>query len=431
MLCCAMLLALCAPAGAKVLLLNADGSVVGLAVRDPYSNLVGWTDDGTALLVRRNEHALRLDLATGATAPQPLLDDAVSIGPGGRAIVPRFGPGGPSLELREADGRVVGVQAVAPSLTPPSAAWSRDGTRVAVALPPTLPHRARRDLGRGGAAHHARASLSSRARPSHRTDRRCSSSRGGHPARGPALGQPIGRAAGGQPGIGAVAAWGPGGQVAVTHDDRVRFVGMAAGEARLRGSSSMTRVWNRDGSALTYALTVPSRYSCGPGRYGVGLLAPGGAPRTLVAPSGAPVRAAVWSPDGQTLAVDQDRDFTAASELRGKRHPWPRRIARDYEMFSRRGDAAIRRIVLHASRELRRGAGRAETLGGVSDELERVAKRFDEAHDTAVEEALANELDEWLHAAGFARIESRDEFTVSRGPTPSALGALTRFTASA
>jgi hypothetical protein len=80
-------------------------------------------------------------------------------------------------------------------------------------------------------------------------------------------------------------------------------------------------------------------------------------------------------------------------------------------MFSRRGDAAIRRIVLHASRALRRGAGRAETLGGVSDELDRVAKRFDEAHDTAVEEAIASELDKWLRAAGFATIESRDEFS--------------------
>ena len=67
--------------------------------------------------------------------------------------------------------------------------------------------------------------------------------------------------------------------------------------------------------------------------------------------------------------------------------------------------------MLHASRALRRGAGRAETLGGVSDELERVAKRFDEAHDTAVEDAIAGGVDKWLRAAGFATIESRDEFS--------------------
>ena len=64
-----------------------------------------------------------------------------------------------------------------------------------------------------------------------------------------------------------------------------------------------------------------------------------------------------------------------------------------------------------ASRALRRGAGRAETLAGLSDELGRAAKRFDEAHDTAVEEAIATELDKWLRAAGFATIEARDEFS--------------------
>ena len=47
----------------------------------------------------------------------------------------------------------------------------------------------------------------------------------------------------------------------------------------------------------------------------------------------------------------------------------------------------------------------------MSDELGRAAKRFDEAHDTAVEEAIATELDKWLRAAGFATIEARDEFS--------------------
>jgi hypothetical protein len=34
-----------------------------------------------------------------------------------------------------------------------------------------------------------------------------------------------------------------------------------------------------------------------------------------------------------------------------------------------------------------------------------------EAHDTAVEEAIAGELNKWLRAAGFEIIESRDEFS--------------------
>jgi hypothetical protein len=211
-----------------------------------------------------------------------------------------------------------------------------------------------------------------------------------------------------KPGIGVGAVWGPGGQVALAHDDRIRIAGRP--EVRIPGFDVDSLSW-ASGDALTYAFAVASRFACGPSRYGVGLLAPGSAPRNLVAPGGAAVRAAIWSPDGETLAVDQDRDYVTALERRGKRHPWPRRIGRGYEMFSRRGDAAIRRIVLRASRALRRGAGRSETLGSVSDDLERVAKRFDEAHDTAVEEALANELDKWLHAAGFPRIESRDEFS--------------------
>ena len=222
MLCCAMLLALCAPAGAQVLLLNADGRVVGLPVRDPYSELVGWTDDGTALLVRRDEHTLRLDLATGAAAPQPLLDDAVSIGPGGRAIVPRLRPGGPTLELREADGRVVGVQAVAPSLSPPSAAWSRDGTRVAVALPRSLivldaisgapvlrTTLAHPELSSQAFAPDGSALLVADDPRVVRVDLPSGN-------RSVVLHAP-------EPAIGVGAAWGPGGQVAVVHDDRIRI----------------------------------------------------------------------------------------------------------------------------------------------------------------------------------------------------------------
>jgi hypothetical protein len=46
----------------------------------------------------------------------------------------------------------------------------------------------------------------------------------------------------------------------------------------------------------------------------------------------------------------------------------------------------------------------------VNDDLRRVSERFLGASDTMVEEALANALDTWLHAAGFARIEALDEF---------------------
>jgi hypothetical protein len=93
-LCGALLLALCAPAGPQVLLLSRDGTVFGLPVRDSSTELVGWTEDGTGLLVRRERHTLRLDLATGATTPRPMLDDAVSVGPGARTVVMRYRRGG-------------------------------------------------------------------------------------------------------------------------------------------------------------------------------------------------------------------------------------------------------------------------------------------------------------------------------------------------
>ncbi|MGZ4271353.1 MAG: hypothetical protein ACXVSX_19335 [Solirubrobacteraceae bacterium] len=221
---CAMLLALCAPAGAKVLLLSPDASVVGLPVRDPYSELVGWTDDGTALLMRRDDHALRLDLATGADAPQPLLDDAASIGPGGRAIVPRYGPGGPSLELREADGRVVAVQAVAPSLSPPSAAWSRDGTRVAVAVPPSLIV-----LDTTSGAPVLRTTLVHPELSSQAFAPDGSALLVADGARVLRIDLPSGNRSvvlhAPEAGIGVAAAWGPGGQVALVHDDRIRISG--------------------------------------------------------------------------------------------------------------------------------------------------------------------------------------------------------------
>jgi hypothetical protein len=96
---------------------------------------------------------------------------------------------------------------------------------------------------------------------------------------------------------------------------------------------------------------------------------------------------------------------------RGKRHPWPRRIARDYAMFSRRGDAAVRRLVVRAARSLRRGAGREAVLSRVRLDYAKVADRYAEALDTAVREAVSDELDRWLRAAGFEPIEAFDEIT--------------------
>ena len=80
-------------------------------------------------------------------------------------------------------------------------------------------------------------------------------------------------------------------------------------------------------------------------------------------------------------------------------------------MPTARGDAAMRRIVLRASRSLRRGDGREQVLAQVRLDFARVAERYTGASDTAVRERLADELDRWLVAAGFEVIEAFDEIT--------------------
>ncbi len=125
-------------------------------------------------------------------------------------------------------------------------------------------------------------------------------------------------------------------------------------------------------------------------------------------PGARELRSALWSPVATRLAVSLGPEQTSP---RGKRHPWPRRITRDYAMFSARGDAAMRRIVLRAARSLRRGADRETVLSRVRLDYATAADRFGDAGDTAVREAVADELDRWLHAAGFEPIEAFDEIT--------------------
>ena len=144
---------------------------------------------------------------------------------------------------------------------------------------------------------------------------------------------------------------------------------------------------------------------------GLGVAALGGKPRVLIPPSGREVGDHLWSPDGKTLAVELGDEVPETVERRGTRHPWPKRIAREYHMSSARGNAAMRRLVQRAARALRRGDGREETLRRVRLDYAKVDDRYDEAGDTIVREAVAEELDKWLHAAGWERIEAFDEIT--------------------
>jgi hypothetical protein len=196
----------------------------------------------------------------------------------------------------------------------------------------------------------------------------------------------------------------------VTFDRLIGIVGGGLSAVRLRVDSLEQTTWSPDASALSYVFGIAPD-ECSYPRPGLGLVAPGHRPRVLIKPGGSEIRSTAWSPDGRTLAVDLAPDYDAQAEQRGRRHHWPRRIARDYGMFSRRGNAAMRRIVVRAGRALRHGAGREQTLRLVRKAFERAASRYREADDTAVRDALADELDKWLTAAGLAPIEAFDEIT--------------------
>jgi AcrR family transcriptional regulator len=89
---------------------------------------------------------------------------------------------------------------------------------------------------------------------------------------------------------------------------------------------------------------------------------------------------------------------------------WPRHIARDYQMFTPAGNRAVRHVLWRASRMLRAGASRGRTMGMVRRAYGRVEDKYEEAIDTAVREAFADELDPWLIAAGYDPVDSYDEF---------------------
>ena len=78
-------------------------------------------------------------------------------------------------------------------------------------------------------------------------------------------------------------------------------------------------------------------------------------------------------------------------------------------MLTRAGDAAVRRVIVRAAKGLRQGAGRAKTMQRVRLGLDPIDRRYEEAQDTAVQEAIAVEIDRWLHAAGFAGLGATDE----------------------
>ena len=397
----------CVPAHAEIRLLDAETGSVATPVRDELTTLIRWSDDGSALLVLRGARAMRVDLRDGSVARQPLLDDAASVGPGGLSVRLR-GLGDPAVELRAPDGHLVATQSFPASIFDPSIAWSPDGSRVALASGGEL---VVLDTASGAAV------------VRRRTGRRVSVDAFAPDASAIALSDGPRVLRIDLPSAQATvvfrardryqeprAAWGPGERIAVTLDDRIRVLGTPSVALRPRGELLGAAFWRPGADSLTYVFgRAPD--ACSYLRHGVALVVPGRRPRVLLRPSGAEVRGAAWSPDGRTLALDLGPDYAAELERRGRRHPWPKRIATDYAMLSPRGNAAMRRIVVRAARRLRRGAGREWTLRRVRLQFHRIAARFPEADDTVVREAVGDELDKWLRAAGFARIEAYDEIT--------------------
>lgn len=70
----------------------------------------------------------------------------------------------------------------------------------------------------------------------------------------------------------------------------------------------------------------------------------------------------------------------------------------------------MRAVVIRAAAMLKAGASREAVMRMVHKRFLALEDRYDEAGDTAVREALADELDRWLKAAGYDTIESYDEF---------------------
>jgi hypothetical protein len=404
----ALLLAFAAPAAARIVVLDpATGAAIATPVHDDAAELLGWTDDAAALIVRGRGGVRRVDVATGASSPQPALDAATAVGPGGRWIGFGRRPGRRvPIELHAADGRLLATLGVSTSGLEPDVAWARDGSRVAVAASSRL---VVADTASGAVLRRVEllgvqlgaqtfAPDASAVVVSDSADASVQRIDVGSGARS-VLFRP--RRSLDTP----QAAWGNTGRIAVTTHDGVRVldvppvvipVDVLAYEAPAG--------WTPDGRAILYPVGVRAP-RCATTRSALELRVPGEAPRTLLGPIAAQIFRAQWAADGHAVAVELGQDF----DKRGRRHPWPKRIRHDFAMLSKRGDTAMRRVVVHASRALRRGAGRARTMVLVSDEYERVAKRFDEALDTEVGEALAGELSKWLRAAGFEEIDGRDE----------------------
>jgi hypothetical protein len=397
-------LGVAAPAAAEIRVLSASGTVMAVPVRDHHTRPLRWTDDGAGLLVARYERVLRVSLDDGAITRVPALDKATAIGPGGRsAIAPDYED---YVTLRAADGAAVATLTSTDERRPwiSGVSWSADGRLAAIVVDEAVKVL---DADTGAVIASvvvpgivASSSLSAQAFSPDGSALVVSEN--GRVTR-------IDVTTGARTvldvsphGSWSPPAWSSSGAIAVTGDDRVRLIGAPVREIRSIHSVAPA-LWTSDGSRLSYVQQdVPK--PCADVRASLRTVVPGASAQTLLA-TAAQVDTWAWSPDGEQVAVGVGPD----PNRRGKRHPWPRHIPRTYEMFTRAGDAAVRTVVVRAALGLRQGAGRAKTMQRVRLGLDRVYRHHEEAGDSAVQEAVADELDRWLHAAGFIRIDALEE----------------------
>jgi hypothetical protein len=409
-------LALPGAAPAKVVVLDGAGHVIGTPVPgDTRGDLVGWTADGAALVVDEGDRAVRVDARTGARTSLGARPGLVAVGPGDRWVsalldLQRLGTPSATVVLHAADGTPIATAtmklAFAGGLAV-TASWANGRVAIstdaeAVVLDTATGAELRRSAvvtAVGGIlSADGTALLAARGDALVRVD----VATGAEQVL--ATGEdrrtiPIGR-------------WSRTGRLAISKGARTWLDGTPA--PIQVPEETVATLLAPDGGSLLATIRQTVAHGCRPDRGRLVAYAPAAAPVTLVPPFDGEISAVSWSPDGTRIAVDEQLADPAdhAPERRGARHPWPKRpIGKDYEMFSARGNRAVRRAVVRFAADLRRGLSREHALDRLGAALDRISKQpwGGEVLDTAVEEAIAAELDPWLHAAGFRGIDATSE----------------------
>jgi hypothetical protein len=393
------LLTLVPSAGAEIRVVDAATGVARTIVHDE-GRLGRWSDDNAAVLVHRGRRVLRVGASNGSVTRLAQLRRAHDLGPGGRSVVVTGGGSSQRptrVQLRGPDGQTVGVDTFQ-STRNVDVAWSRDGSRALVSVSPYLgvydtatgrPVLRGRlddlDVGEQPFAPDGSAVLVASGSALVRID--LASGAGEVVLRSESQYDP------------PAAVWSATGRIAVSTSDWARVLDSPPLELPPALHEQGSPSWDPEGTTLAY-LFESDTAACGPSPVGLGTVIPGQAPRILIAPSYQELWGLAWSPDGRSLAVELGKPLKAT-------HHWPKHVDRDYAM-GRRGNTAMRRVVLQATRALRHGAGRDEALTGASNGMRRVLKHF-HVYDTMIVESVAVALDGWLRAAGYPVIDALDE----------------------